>query len=312
MFMRMRNCRQKHKTRTIISGALFIFFFIPSLANIIGNIKEHKAELVRQEAYNKAPTPTIEILSQSGNIGDSTGYTLVYKTTDSTKVIVGNQTFSGNDKENSVNFSLNGTGKTSLSILLMAKNEYKSTEKNIVITRNKTAEEVRIENEEKERIANEQAQGEINILEGYIKEMKEGYSFYDVATISTTAYRLEALWGLIKTDLDSQNTKIVQKAKETKTKLISTQKLVFPKLRAERCSLTKNTMWEYNVDVKCYGGTVKFIGGTFASNSNIKDSYLAVSDMLDLLRFKKASFYWYEGSDYTYYTIDSPSDGTLE
>lgn len=312
MFIRIRNCWKQHKTRTIISSILFLIFFIPSFGAIIWNIKTHEKELIKQDAYNKAPAPVIEILSQSWNIGDMTGYTLTYKTKNATKIIIGNQTFSGNENEQSLNFSLDWVWKHSLKIAIIAKNDYKSTEEIITITRNKTAEEIKIENEEKERILNQQVQKDVDTLDWYIKEMKEWYIFYDVATISDTAYRLDALWRLIKPNLNSQNAKIVQKAKEAKTKLISTQKLVFPKLRAERCNLTKNIMWEYDIDVKCYWWTVKFIWWTFASNRNIKNSYLAIRDMLYLLRFKKASFYWYEGSDYTYYTISSPSDWTLE
>lgn len=163
MFIRIWNCRPKYKIRTIVSWVLFFFFFILSLVSIIGNIKENRIETAKQEAYNNAPSPIIEILSQSWNLWNVTWYTLVYKTKDATNVIIGSQTFSGNDKENSVNFSLDWVWKNSLNILVLARNEYKSTEKNISVTRDKTVAEIKIENDEKARIAKEQKQETIRI-----------------------------------------------------------------------------------------------------------------------------------------------------
>lgn len=308
MFLRIRYCRAKHKNRSIISLILFLVLFSFSLISIVGNIREHKIEIQRQEAYDKAPTPTIQILSQSWNLWNETWYTLVFIVSWATDVFVDNQKLILTWGSYKQNISLEGIKNISKTIAIVAKNEYKTTNIWLNVYRNKTQEEITAEKAEELRIANEQAKGEIITLDGYIKEMNEWYSFYDVATISATANRLETLWTLIATDLDSKSPILVQKAKEAKAKLISVQKSVFPSLRQKRCGVTKDTMREYNVDVKCYWWTIKFIWGIFASNSNIKDSYLAISDMLYLLRFKKASFYWYEGSDYQYYTLDTPSD----
>jgi hypothetical protein len=67
--------------------------------------------------------------------------------------------------------------------LILARNEYKSTEKEISVIRNKTPEEIRLEKEEKERIENEIAQKKIDELNGYISDMKKGYEIYSVNTI---------------------------------------------------------------------------------------------------------------------------------
>lgn len=312
MYSRIIHCRPKHKIRTIISGLLFILFFVPSLVNIIGNIHENNIDIAKQEAYNNAPEPSIKILSDYWDMWNITWYMLKYKTLDSDEVIVNGKSYSWNNESNSIVFSLEEVGKSELEITIIARNKYKSSEKKISIKRSKTNEELRLEKEEEIRVANEKAQQKIDTLNTYIEEMKGWYNYYDVSTISATVYRFEILWSFIEKYLGDEDSKVISKAKEAKNKLISTQKTLFPKLRTKWCDLTKDTMRRYDIDVKCYWTRISFIWWTFASNANIEDSYLVVKDMLYLLRFKQARFYRYEGSDYTYYTLNSISDLELK
>lgn len=246
---------------------------------------------------------------------DATWYNLIYTTQNATEVIVNGETIElqwEERKENSINYSLEWSWNRRLEILIVARNEYKRSEKKIEVTRNKTKEETDEYNKEILRIEGERIVIVTDRIDWYIKEMNDGYNFYDVPTINKTIANFRLLWRVIEGNINSESKKIAKKAQEAKSKLIATQKLVFPKLRKEWCTLSDETMWEYDVDVKCSGTTVKFIGWIYAANSNIRDSYSAVSDMLKMLRFKKANFYWYEWSEYTYYTINSLNDGALD
>lgn len=166
MYLRIINCRQRHKIRTILSWIVFLLFFIPSVVNVIGNIVENRAIVDKQDAYNKAPTPIIEILSKEWGIWNVTGYILIYKTKDATEVVINGKSY---DKEGSLNYSLEWVWNNTLKISISAKNEYKSFEKEVVVTRDKTAEEIKMEKQEEIRIANEKKQEEIRVA----KEQKQ-------------------------------------------------------------------------------------------------------------------------------------------
>lgn len=96
-----------------------------------------------------------------------------------------------------------------------------------------------------------------------------------------------------------------------KKNIIKTQKVVYPKFRKAFTERAKNKMWEHDIEVYSSGTTITFIGYTFARNKNIKDSYESIASTLEEMRFKRVNFKWSEGSEYTYYTIDSPSDDTF-
>lgn len=86
----------------------------------------------------------------------------------------------------------------------------------------------------------------------------------------------------------------------------------FPIIRKEYVKDIESKLWEQNIDVKCLGSdcnTIRFISGIYANNKNIKESYIALIDNLEIMRFKKVEFLWYKHDDeYTYYKIDSKKD----
>ncbi len=89
-----------------------------------------------------------------------------------------------------------------------------------------------------------------------------------------------------------------------------------PAIRKQWATSVDRAMWENNIDVKCFGAgnrTLEFVGGTFASNANIKDFQTTLSDGLHTLRFKRVNYRWYDGADeYQYYTIESKQDGVFD
>lgn len=112
------------------------------------------------------------------------------------------------------------------------------------------------------------------------------------------------------TDLFISDTLREQLAKY-KLKLIKTQKTVYPKLRKAFAEDAKDRLWEQNIDVQFYGKQLTLVGGIYASNKNIQESYQALSEALYELRFKKISFKWYEYDNGYYYTVESPIDSYI-
>lgn len=89
-----------------------------------------------------------------------------------------------------------------------------------------------------------------------------------------------------------------------------------PVIRKQWATSIDRSMWEHNIDVKCFGAgnkTLEFVGGTFASNANIKDFQTTLDDALHALRFKRVNYRWYDGADeYQYYTVESKQDGVFD
>lgn len=95
-------------------------------------------------------------------------------------------------------------------------------------------------------------------------------------------------------------------------KLVSTQKTAFPRMRKIFADNLKQKLWVDDIKVSQSGTTITFTGYQFATNRNIKEGYEAISDLLRRLRFKRANFRWSEYGEYTYYTIETPSDQEIQ
>lgn len=79
--------------------------------------------------------------------------------------------------------------------------------------------------------------------------------------------------------------------------------------------MVKDKLWEHDIDVTLGGAnntTLKFSGGYFAANANIKETQKSLQEILTSLRFKQTQYRWYNGQDeYTYYKIESSKDAIL-
>jgi hypothetical protein len=114
---------------------------------------------------------------------------------------------------------------------------------------------------------------------------------------------------LLKID---DNQELAKKIQNLKSSISKMQIKVFPKLRKAFAENAKHKLWEEDINVQFQGTTISFTGYIYASNKNIKDSYNAISDILEKLRFKRANFKWSEYGEYTYYTIQSPKDNEVK
>ena len=99
--------------------------------------------------------------------------------------------------------------------------------------------------------------------------------------------------------------------KTLRKELIKFQSKNFPKARKEYFKNAKEQFWEKNIDVKLNGRNITFIGYMFVDNKVKKDTYEKIIDELTKLRFKRVSFQWYDGSETTYWNIDSKNDNEI-
>ena len=153
--------------------------------------------------------------------------------------------------------------------------------------------------------AKEKLDGSI-IIDLEVLEKYKTINVNDIPIIRETLKRVSDCY-ITTTDADA-NKDLKKLRQQLKNKLINEQKRLYPKMRdafAENC---RNKLWEENIKVTHSGTTITFIGYIYADNKNIKESCEAIWDALYNLRFKRVIFKWYEGGEYTSYTIKSPND----
>ncbi|WP_090500132.1 hypothetical protein [Pedobacter terrae] len=153
-----------------------------------------------------------------------------------------------------------------------------------------------------------------------IKDVNRGddISSVDLTSLKgiNTALSIFKIYAQLVSDGNASSDKeILILAKQLKNKCIASQLKNFPKIRRAYYKLTKDQLWELDIDVTISGKSnsiLIFTGGYFAANANIKQTQEALHGMLDSLRFKQTQYRWYKGQEeYTYYIIKSNSDSVL-
>lgn len=89
------------------------------------------------------------------------------------------------------------------------------------------------------------------------------------------------------------------------------QAAAFPAMRAGYGRIKDQAVWENDMDITVQGGgnrTIRFIAGIFAANRNIARFEQNVRPVLSQMRFRRTQYEWYRGSEYTYYTLETPGD----
>lgn len=150
----------------------------------------------------------------------------------------------------------------------------------------------------------------VQVYDNVKKELKEFESsdYMGSKYSNLELIKLFDKWDEILADLDNDkfNTKVAKK-------LVRNLKIKeFPLLRADYVNTIREQYWENDIKIRLLGkrkDIIEFIGGTYASNRNIKKTQEAFHDAAIRYRFKKANYKWYSGADeYTYFNIDSDLD----
>lgn len=155
-------------------------------------------------------------------------------------------------------------------------------------------------------------------LEREIESIKtfDGSTYRNDVSSIQIEIALFATWAKIIKDAEKHENKEINKlGKSLKWKVVSLQKSEFPKLRKNYGEILKQKLWAENIKVKTKGtgySTLEFEGGIFANNKNKQDTQQTLSEILNLLKFKRVNYKWYEYDDeYTYYTLKTGQDGDL-
>jgi len=144
----------------------------------------------------------------------------------------------------------------------------------------------------------------------------DGSKYRDDVSLIQIEIALFATWAnLIKKALNHRDKEINRLGNTLKSKVIALQKSEFPKLRKNYGDILKQKLWAENIEVKTKGTTsttLEFVGGIFANNKNKQDFQEALSEILNLLRFKRINYKWYKyDEEYTYYSLTTKQDGDL-
>jgi len=291
-----------HKIRIGFSAAAVVF----SLFMQVSLTQAAK----QKEIVASYPIPTITILSDVNNQGTNTEYALSFQTTDAVAATVNNIELAPNEQgliETVIQLS---TPQTMIEIV--AKNKYKSTKESINIARDQTEQEAVTEREEEaQRIASiiqQAADIRAKIRAGF------GNSILILSTIREEIDQMRS-WRINIDNMSShadESDQLKASLSSLTNELQSLQRQRYPVYRKEFASQIDTALWEDNVDARVSGtanGTIILTGYMFANNGNVKDAHLKIVDTLKELRFSQARYEWYEGSEYTYYDLETPNDG---
>ncbi|HTO15651.1 MAG TPA: hypothetical protein VLZ83_07760 [Edaphocola sp.] len=137
----------------------------------------------------------------------------------------------------------------------------------------------------------------------------------DVSSIQLEIALFKAWANNIKKAKNHKDKEINRLGNTLNLKTIALQKSEFPQLRKNYGDILKQKLWLENIKVKTKGtgyNTLEFEGGIFANNKNKQNTQQTLSEMLNLLRFKRINYKWYEyDDDYTYYSLKTLQDGDL-
>lgn len=94
----------------------------------------------------------------------------------------------------------------------------------------------------------------------------------------------------------------------------SKQKTNLPIMRRDYGLISKNTLWQEDIEVYTTGSrnqNIYYVGGIFAANRNKQDYYNVLEPVLKRFKFKRVYFKWYSGDNGIYYTINPEPDDAV-
>ncbi len=172
-------------------------------------------------------------------------------------------------------------------------------------------EQFKQEKKQKIKEKKKQLQQELDSIKNF-----DGKKYKDSIDSLKIELALFGAWALIIEEAITNNDEEIKKlANQLKKEVSKLQTKEFPIMRKNYGKLADDLLWEHNIDTKTLGSdyaTLELIGGIFANNKNIKDMHNTLFEMLQLLRFDKVIYKWYEyDKDYTTFKIDSLRDNEV-
>ncbi|HEX8446257.1 MAG TPA: hypothetical protein VF649_06550 [Sphingomonas sp.] len=143
-----------------------------------------------------------------------------------------------------------------------------------------------------------QLRREIASLRKYELPLKE-----EIASKEMIQLQLAAIGAWAKVYADGSDMALIgsdEAERQTfKSLLAGVQKRLFPALRKAEGPVLDKALWESDIDVATLGAgfnTMRFTGGLFAANRNIKSVQDTFEETASLLRFKRVNYEWYRGA----------------
>lgn len=175
-----------------------------------------------------------------------------------------------------------------------------------------TLEEKKVKLEEEKTQKIEQLEKEINSINNGVD-----FSTYrgSVELIQMEIVLFNAWATVIEEALSYEDPEVQRLGNSLKQKVQNIQIKEFPKLRKAYKDAIYKDLWVENIETAVFGAgntTIQFTGGVFADNKAKQQTQETLSEILHMLRFKRANYKWYEYDDeYTYYTMKSPKDSEI-
>ncbi|MBP9762359.1 hypothetical protein KBD34_01960 [Patescibacteria group bacterium] len=216
------------------------------------------------------------------------------------------------------------SGKNELDVFAKTKNR-SSWPKSLTIQRDPTEAETAEAKRQKEaedqakadakiKAFREQLTSEITTLKDYKAEASVLGS--DVGSGVVTVRGFFKSWATdVKEGRASKDPETVKLAGELAKQVSRVQTAMYPIMRKAFAETSSAKLWRADASVRVIGTgnkTIIFTSHTYASNSNVADSYEATQDVLANLRFSQVRYEWYEGSKYQYFDLNVPKDADLE
>jgi hypothetical protein len=143
----------------------------------------------------------------------------------------------------------------------------------------------------------------------------DGSDFNTIEKLKVELALFQSWSNLIKEGVNSDDRKLMKLSNDLKFKVERLQVNEFPKMRLRFATVLKKELWTDNIEVAIGGNansTLTFTGGVFANNANKQEYQSSLSEIFNLLRFKKINYKWYKYDDeYTYYTLSNNPDSSL-
>ena len=143
----------------------------------------------------------------------------------------------------------------------------------------------------------------------------DGSNFRTIENIKVELALFQSWSNLIEECASSKDPDLIELSKSFKAKVQRLQVNEFPKMRMRFSKVLKEELWSDNIDVSIGGTantTLTFTGGVFANNANKQEYQSSLSEIFNLLRFKRIKYKWYKFDDeYTYYTLTNNPDKVL-
>jgi len=192
---------------------------------------------------------------------------------------------------------------------------YKEPVKKVQTIPKKTPEQLNAQIEEKKK---EEKESYINQVKREIKSLDEWdskeHSKLDTVLGVVMQTALISAYAMIVNNSSKHKLSVneLNLAKTLRKKAISRQLKEFPRIRDKYGPVVRKKLWDLNMSARTIGNKytiIEYVGAVFANNINIKEFQGMVRETLTNLRFKQSRYKWYkEDDEYTYYTINSPSD----